>query len=331
MKSFVLHDESINTRRFKMRTAGANLDEFRKNPVMLSMHNDFSMPIGRWENIRVEGTKILADPVFDDGDPLGKELARKVADGFIKAASIGAWPPEEVIEETDPITGKSIPVVTKWTVREASIVPIGANHNALVFYDRQTGEKMDSESTVRLFDLAATHNKNSQQKLIMNEIAGLLKLSDTASPEEIQAAVKRLLDGNESIKAEVVKLTDQLNALQEAEKAQKKAQASALVDAAIKTGRIDAKAKDSFIKLFDTDFDAAKQIVDAIPLRRSVTREIDESKGQSAVELADLSAKSWDELDKAGKLVVLKDRYPDLYAEKFEAKYGKKPNGESEK
>ena len=33
-KTFVLHDESVNTYGFRMLTSGANLDEFRKNPVM---------------------------------------------------------------------------------------------------------------------------------------------------------------------------------------------------------------------------------------------------------------------------------------------------------
>lgn len=323
MKSFVLHDESVNTRRFKMRTSGVNLDEFRKNPVMLHNHNDYNMPVGRWENIRVEGTMILADPVFDDGDPVGKELARKVADGFIKAASIGAWPPEEIIEEQDPVTGNMVPVVTKWTAREASIVTIGSNHNALVFYDRETGEKMDSESTVRLFDIAVK-NENSNQKLIMKEIAGLLNLSDTAGTDEIQAAVSRLVGENTKLAGENLKLSDQLNALNEAEKAKKTAEAVALVDAAVKDGRIDAKAKDSFIKLFDADYDAAKATIEAIPVRKSIAAQIDEAKGQTAVELADLTAKSWDELDKAGKLVLLKDRYPDLYDVKFAERFSKK-------
>lgn len=58
-KTFVLHDESVNTYGFRMLTSGVNLDEFRKNPVMLLNHNDYSLPIGRWENIRIEGAKSL--------------------------------------------------------------------------------------------------------------------------------------------------------------------------------------------------------------------------------------------------------------------------------
>lgn len=68
-KTFVLHDETVNTYGFRMLTDGANLAEFRKNPVMLLDHMDWKLPIGRWENIRKEGGKILADAVFDMRDP----------------------------------------------------------------------------------------------------------------------------------------------------------------------------------------------------------------------------------------------------------------------
>ena len=76
--TFVLHDESVNTYGFRMLTSGANLEEFKKNPVMLLNHDDYSLPIGRWENIRVEGGKILADAVFDEGDARAAEVKRKV-------------------------------------------------------------------------------------------------------------------------------------------------------------------------------------------------------------------------------------------------------------
>ncbi len=99
--TFVLHDESVNTYGFRMLTSGANLEEFKKNPVMLLNHDDYSLPIGRWENIRVEGGKILADAVFDEGDARAAEVKRKVENDFIRMASIGAWPPEEKSDAYD--------------------------------------------------------------------------------------------------------------------------------------------------------------------------------------------------------------------------------------
>lgn len=54
--------------------------------------------------------------------------------------------------------------------------------------------------------------------------------------------------------------------------------------------------------------------------------QIDAAKGQQQTELADLASKTWDELDRAGRLVELKDKAPELYREKFKARFGTEPN-----
>lgn len=321
MKSFILHDESLNTQGFRMLTAGCNLEEFRKNPVMLLNHDSWSMPIGRWENIRLEGTKILADPVFDVEDPKGLEVKGKIDRDFVRAASIGSWAPEKVIMEMDSLTGREIPVATKWTAREASIVTIGANHNALAFYDRQTGKLIENTDVIKLFDTADTIIIDTNMK----ELAKILELADTATEADIVASMQEVLSARTTAEAEVVRLKDELAAFHKAAKAAKTAEAVALVDAAVLDGRLDAKARENFLTLFDTDFDNANATLEAIPQRQAVAPLIDHAKGQSATELADLQKLTWNELDKQGKLVTLKDKYPDIYAEKYQQRFGKNP------
>ena len=63
----------------------------------------------------------------------------------------------------------------------------------------------------------------------------------------------------------------------------------------------------------------------AIPPRASVTGQINSGKS-SGVTLGDWKDKSWDELDKAGKLVELKDTAPDVYKTKFKERFGIEPN-----
>lgn len=327
-KSFVLHDESINTQGFRMLTAGCDLTEFKKNPVMLYNHNDWSRPIGRWENIRIEGGKILADPVFDMEDKRengGAEIASQVERDFIRMASIGAWPPDEV--DDDPYrwtSGQYRPTITKWRAREASITPIGANHNALAFYDKDGKilDLTDSTAVVRLMDLQA--NKQLSD-IKMNELNAILKLSDTATLAEQATAVRTLVSERDRLKSENVTLADTVSKMNEAAKAAKKAEAIALTDAAIKDGRIDAKSKDNYIKLFDLDFETTKASLEALPRRKSVTEQIESAAGAESVELADLQKKSWEELDRSGKLTLLRDKYFDTYAQKFEAKFGVQP------
>ena len=320
-KTFVLHDESVNTYGFRMLTSGVNLDEFRKNPVMLLNHNDYSLPIGRWENIRIEGGKILADAVFDEKDERAAEVMRKVDNDFIRMASIGAWPPEEKSDAyTLMLPGQKYPTVTKWTVREASIVTIGANHNALAFYDKKTQEVIDlttAGAIVRLMD-------NSLKPLNMSLLTQKLNLHDTANEAEIVSAMQHLMDDNARLKSENKTLTDAIDKVNADRDAANKAEAVRLVDAAILTGKLDAKAKEATLAMFDKDFESTKAMLDAIPERQSIARQIN-STGTGATNLADLKAKSWDELDKANKLTELKDKAPEIYAEKFKERFGVDP------
>lgn len=320
-KTFVLHDESVNTYGFRMLTSGVNLDEFRKNPVMLLNHNDYSLPIGRWENIRIDGGKILADAVFDEKDERAAEVMRKVDNDFIRMASIGAWPPEEKSDAYSlMLPGQRYPTVTKWTVREASIVAIGANHNALAFYDKNTQEVIDltvAGAIVRLMD-------NSPKTLNMSLLTQKLNLHDTANEAEIVSAVQNLMDDNARLKSENKTLTDAIDKVNADRDAANKAEAVRLVDAAILTGRLDAKAKEATLAMFDKDFESTKAMLDAIPERQSIARQIN-STGTGTANLADLKGKSWDELDKANKLTELKDKAPEIYAEKFKERFGVDP------
>ena len=322
--TFVLHDETVNTYGFRMLTSGVNLEEFRKNPVMLLNHNDYGLPIGRWENIRVDGTRILADAVFDESDPQGSEIKRKVEGGFIRMASIGAWPPEEKSDAYDlMLPGQTLPTVTRWTVREASIVTIGANHNALVFYDRENNRPIDLNDRGNLVRLMDRNDKQPNTPRNMSALTGLLNLSDSANETEIASAVRTVIGDRDRLKAENATLTSAIDRLNQEKAASKKAEAVTLVDAAIKDGRLDAKGRDGVLALYDKDFDGAKGMLESIPRRNSVTGQIHRTAG---VAMADLEGKSWDELDKAGKLLDLKDSYPDVYAKKFKERFGVEPN-----
>lgn len=322
-KSFLLHDDSLNTFGFRMLTDGADLSEFKKNPVMLLNHDDWSLPIGRWENIRKENGGIWADPVFDFKDERGKQVAQKVEDEFLKAASIGSWPPIEISDDPEHmLPGQKLPTVTKWKAREASIVTIGANHNALVLYDNK-GNKIDlkdPETIIKLFDQPQQHKPLINEA--MSELNKILKLADNAGEKERLQAVQSLIDRNTELTDSNAKLTGKLEAVQKAEKEKEKATAVSLTDAAIKDGRINAEAKERFLKLFDADFDNAKEILESLPKRPSVTRQIEKEEN---TKLADMQKQSWDELDRKGRLAELRDKAPDLYKEKFKEKFGVEP------
>lgn len=317
-KSFVLSDESLNTYGFRCLTGGGDLEQFKRNPVMYYNHDEWSMPIGRWDNIRVENGQVLADPVFDMEDPRAAEIAGKVERGFLKMASIGF---RIVAKSDDPkgmLAGQTLPTVTKWQLREASIVGIGANHNAIRLYDEK--DKLISEDEImKLFDKPILNNQPKMNEVIFK----LLDLPKDSTEEQLQDSIKRLVDAKATAEAENKALTDAAAKRELADKTARKAEAETLVDAAVKDGRLNADGKEGFLSFFDNDFESAKKALTAIPKRVSVKTEIEANERKDNTELADMIKLSWNDLDKGGKLATLKDKYPDVYQEKFEQKFPK--------
>ena len=79
--SFVLNDENeVNSYGFRTLNDGLDLSRFEENPVLLDFHNPSNQSvIGRWKNIRIKGSQLLADPEFDEEDPEAMKVKGKVA------------------------------------------------------------------------------------------------------------------------------------------------------------------------------------------------------------------------------------------------------------
>ena len=115
--TFILSDESVNSYGYRVLTAGMSLSRFKRNPVMLYSHDDMVLPIGRWENVRVDGGRILADAVFDEGDDFAVEVKRKVDAGLLRCCSIGFMIRSE---ETDFRDDGSI----HWTITDVELFEV---------------------------------------------------------------------------------------------------------------------------------------------------------------------------------------------------------------
>jgi hypothetical protein len=92
--TFIVCNGSL-VRGYKIICEGIQTARFAKNPAMFFNHNYYdkvAVPIGRWENLRLENGTWLADAVFDTKDEFAQKIAQKVADGFLKGASITIKP-----------------------------------------------------------------------------------------------------------------------------------------------------------------------------------------------------------------------------------------------
>ena len=178
--TFVVSDESINANGFVILTSGIDTSRFERNPIMLYMHERKNV-VGRWENIRKDGDKLLADAVFDTSTELGQQVKNQVDGGFLRSASIGA----DIVKEED-ING--IRTVTESVLFEISIVDVPCNSNALRLY---------KTSTRKLLYLAVQVND------LRGAIIALLGLENDVSDDDILAEIQSLLSAPDEALAKV--------------------------------------------------------------------------------------------------------------------------------
>ena len=171
--TFIISDESVNADGFVIQTKGIRTERFKKNPVMLYMHEREKGVIGRWDNIRAEGTQLIADAVFDENNPLGKEVKERVDGGFLRSASIGLS-----VLNYEKIDG--VDTVTDCELTEGSIVDIPSNQNAVKLFNKKG-----------LIVLSLKESTDGNKDL-RTQLIEVLKLSATATDGEIIETVTAL-------------------------------------------------------------------------------------------------------------------------------------------
>lgn len=223
-----------------VRVSGAQLKNFKKNPVYLWAHNNYIPAIGRVKSIKKEPSQLVGRTVFDDEDEFAKLIESKFERGFLSASSIGFIPLEweEMKDKDGWVIGYDI---KKYDLLEVSAVPVPANFEALSkdmdFFKQQEWEKYIEEfgfpvpegftkNVVIYFDdkpINETSQKSIEKieakKDRVAEIGHSLKEIDSLS-EEDKKELKNLKD-IKPILAEIF-FKNEMIALEESEKKLKK-------------------------------------------------------------------------------------------------------------
>lgn len=119
----VASDETKDRHGEKIRVDGWDLKNFKKNPVMLTSHAWYDLPVGKWLNIRTEDGKLIAEAKFA-GTAKGQEVQSLVEDGFLGAVSVGGI--VKARDEKDPS------IITEMELLEISWVSLPANPSAMI-------------------------------------------------------------------------------------------------------------------------------------------------------------------------------------------------------
>ena len=196
MNTVVISTSSLNSYGSRVLTSGIDIAQYQRNPVLLYMHRRYSRedaPIGRVENVRVDGDRLLGDLVFDEKDDFGKKVAQKWADGFLRMVSAGL----SIVElSDDPIhllPGQKRMTITKSKLDEVSVVDIGANDDAIALYNEAGGRITLSQGDNSPDLPLLKDSTNPNNKEVMNEkIALALGLSAEATEEQAVSAIALL-------------------------------------------------------------------------------------------------------------------------------------------
>lgn len=73
------------------------LENYRKNPVVLWMHDRWGLPVAQGADVRLEGQRLLGRAVWAKDTPMGESLARAYSTGLLRAVSVG-WKSGRVVD-----------------------------------------------------------------------------------------------------------------------------------------------------------------------------------------------------------------------------------------
>lgn len=121
--------------------ADVDVAALRANPVLLYLHEDCLLPIGRIEEIDVNSRRVntrnripsyAGKPGLEEWEAFLAPIRQLIKDGYLRAVSIGFYIKE--MEELEGGHGGSAPAVKvkKLEIVELSVCPIGAHPSALI-------------------------------------------------------------------------------------------------------------------------------------------------------------------------------------------------------
>ena len=231
-----ISNESVNCYGFRVLTAGIDVEQYKRNPVLLYMHERGNV-VGYVNDLKVENDEITGELMFDCASDQSERCQKQFEFGSLRMVSAGL----EIIETSeDPamlVPGQTRPTITKSRLFEVSVADVGANDDAIVLEKDGKRIMLSKDGTCGL--PLITHNNNQSNKDMEQKVIALqLGLPETATENEINAKLaqlKALQQENETLKAEKQTLAE--------------ARIAQLVDTAIAEKRLDAQHKEQFVKL----------------------------------------------------------------------------------
>ena len=303
-----ISNEILNCYGTWVVTAGMDIVQYQRNPVLLKMHQR-GMVIGFVKDIRKDGSDVTGELEFDEASPESIQAKKQFDFGSLRMVSAGI----DILElSEDPALlkpGQTRPTVTRSRLVEVSVVDIGGNDDALVLLKDGSRLELGKDGSN---PLPLINNKPSKtnRKMELSEMALELGLPATATEAEVKAKIAEMKAAKQeadTLRTEKEQLT--LSAITQA------------VETGIAEKRIPADKKDHFINLGKTaGIDALKTTIASMAPAAKVTAVL--NRGVS-VETPG-SYKKLSEVP-ADKLEAMRENDRDTYIALYKAEYGFEP------
>ena len=303
-----ISNESLNSYGTRVLTAGMNVEQYNRNPVLLYMH-ERGQVIGYVKDLKVEGDEVTGELMFDEATELSQRCKKQWEFGSLKMVSAGI----DILElSEDPkhlVQGQTSPTISKSKLFEVSLVDIGANDDAIVLQKDGKRIELGKDAARELPLLHSNNNKNQKPKQMDQEKLALqLGLPKDADEATINAKLAKLqADG-----AEAETLRQERDTL-------RAARIETLVNAAIAEKKIGEDKKQQFLDLGKKiGADELKQTFDAMSPQVKLSNIVNGGGAPAGghAEYKKLSDVPSDELSK------MREQNPAQYKKLYKAEYG---------
>ncbi len=299
-------NDSLNSYGTRVLTAGMNVEQYQRNPVLLYMHERGNV-IGYVKDLKVEDGEVTGELMFDEASELSVRCKKQYEFGSLKMVSAGL----DILETSeDPellVQGQTRPTVTKSKLFEVSLVDVGSNDDAIVL--QKDGKKItlgkDSECPLPLLN----NNNQKQKQMEQKMVAMQLGLPATATEAEINAKLDELKTAKEENEQ-----------LQQKNAALTLASITAAVEKAVGEKRITPDKKDEFINLGkEVGQEKLESILSAISPQMKLSSVIGHQGGSSTQQPA--TYKKLSDVPSA-ELLTLRKEQPEEYKRLYKEEYG---------
>lgn len=297
---FIASTDAVDTYDEIVDQGTWELDIYRANPVVLFAHKSRELPIGKSVDVAVRNGRLECRIQFatEDMNPEAEKVWKLIKGQFLRAVSVGFIPRDVKWEKRD---GKDVFVLYGNSLREISVTPVPANHEALAKMRARAlaGRPANEAPRAQENDM---DEKNKQE--LESQLAAATKAIEEAKAKraeelaakdaELALAAKAL----ESIQAKAESLTAERDALVVERDALAKEKADlhakmteAEVDALV-GDKITPAQKDDFLALAKENRASFDAIVKGLPPLGLVSKTpvIDPKKGNEPAPTVELSA-----------------------------------------